>query len=338
MRKLIIATVLLLGVMFAIGQFAEVQSIIDTFQRANWHFILLALIVEILWLINVATSFRVIYNTLGLDEKIGKLVVYSAAANFVNVVAPTAGVGGMAIFITGARKSGYSSGKVTIACGVYLLLDYAGFLGVLTLGLIVLVRRNTLNTAEVIATGILVLIATVLAFLLYLGMRSASELGRALAWMARQVNKVLWPFIHRNYLSEEQAHKFASDAAEGLRELRSKPKGLLLPAILAVNSKALLILILFFMFVAFQVPLSIGTLIAGYSLGYLFFIVSPTPSGVGIVEGVMTLALNSLHVPLHAAAVITLAYRGITFWFPFFIGMIAFRFVSSGQHVESTTG
>jgi uncharacterized membrane protein YbhN (UPF0104 family) len=41
----------------------------------------------------------------------------------------------------------------------------------------------------------------------------------------------------------------------------------------------------------------------------------------------MTLALNSLRVPLAAAAVITLAYRGITFWLPLAYGMLAFRWV-----------
>jgi uncharacterized protein (TIRG00374 family) len=82
------------------------------------------------------------------------------------------------------------------------------------------------------------------------------------------------------------------------------------------------------MFLAFKVPFTLGVLVGGFSIGYLFLIVSPTPAGIGFVEGALTLALNSLNVPLGAAAVLTAAYRGITFWVPLFGGMLAFRWLS----------
>ncbi|MCX6070619.1 MAG: lysylphosphatidylglycerol synthase domain-containing protein, partial [Chloroflexi bacterium] len=72
---------------------------------------------------------------------------------------------------------------------------------------------------------------------------------------------------------------------------------------------------------------SVGTLLAGYAIGYLFVIVSPTPSGIGFVEGAMTLALTTLRVPLAAATVITLAFRGITVWLTLLYGMVAMRWI-----------
>jgi uncharacterized membrane protein YbhN (UPF0104 family) len=39
----------------------------------------------------------------------------------------------------------------------------------------------------------------------------------------------------------------------------------------------------------------------------------------------MPLALSSLRVPWSEAVVITLAYRGITFWLPLAFGALAFR-------------
>jgi uncharacterized protein (TIRG00374 family) len=335
MRKLIFAVALLLCIMFVIGQLAEVQAIADTFRQGDWRFILLGLIVEIAWLVTVALSYRAIFQATGVDEKINKLILMSAAANFLNVVAPTAGMGGMAVFISGARRRGYSSGRVTVAGVLYVLFDYAGFLCVLTVGLFILIRRNNINAAELVASAILVSIAAVLTTLLYLGMRSAAALGRALAWMARQVNGLLRPFTHREYLSEARAHQFANDAAEGLRELRHNPKNLILPMALALGNKALLISILSLTFLAFQIPFSVGTIIAGFSIAYLFLIVSPTPSGIGVVEGALTIALGSLYVPLGAAAVITLAYRGITFWIPLLFGLFAFRILSHQETVET---
>jgi hypothetical protein len=210
---------------------------------------------------------------------------------------------------------------------LYVLYDYAGFICILTLGLIVLFRRNNLKLVEIIASSILVLIAVVLATLLYHGTRSAKALGNTLAWFARQINRLIRPFLNREYLSEQRAHAFAQDAADGLSLLRRNQTNLIMPAFLALSNKIILITVLYLMFTAFDVEVSIGTLIAGFSIGYLFMIVSPTPSGVGFVEGALTLALHSAFIPLGPSAVIALSYRGFTFWIPLVFGMIAFRWL-----------
>jgi hypothetical protein len=95
------------------------------------------------------------------------------------------------------------------------------------------------------------------------------------------------------------------------------------------------VVILALVFLAFNVPFSPGTIIAGFSIGYLFWIVSPTPAGIGFVEGGLALALTTLNVSLGAAAVITLAFRGITFWIPLLFGMIAFRVLPHTGELQS---
>ena len=59
-------------------------------------------------------------------------------------------------------------------------------------------------------------------------------------------------------------------------------------------------------------------------------------AGIGIVEGVMPLALSSLRVPWSQAMIITLAYRGITFWIPLGLGAIAFRLTDTQKKKVST--
>lgn len=331
MRKFIVAIALLLGIVFIFTRLAEVQAVAETLQRGDWRFVLLAFGVEVIWMFNVATSYRAIYQSMGLEERLEKLVLMVVAANFVNVVAPSGGMGGVAVFISQARRRGYSAAKVTMAGVVFVLFEYLGFLVILSLGLIVLFRRNNLNLPELTASAILVGIALVLVVLIYLGMRSAEALGRTLAWMARLVNRVLRPFLHRDYLSEQRAYEFAHDGSEGLHALRKKPKILLLLAALGLSSKLLMLSVLLLMFLAFKVQFSPGTLIAGFSVGYLFWIVSPTPAGIGFVEGAMTLALNSLNVPLGAATVLALSYRGVVFWLPLLVGLIALRWLERNE-------
>jgi uncharacterized protein (TIRG00374 family) len=168
-------------------------------------------------------------------------------------------------------------------------------------------------------------IAGGLGSLLYLGSRSATALGNALARMAHFINRILKPFIHRDYLSEARAHEFAHEMASDLKSLPEKMHNLSTPLLYSFVSKALLICILLSIFFAFQVPVTAGTVIGGFAISYLFLIVSPTPSGVGIVEGIMPLALTSLRVPWSDAVLITLSYRGITFWLPLAFGAVALR-------------
>jgi hypothetical protein len=201
----------------------------------------------------------------------------------------------------------------------------------LTYGLGEMARRNNLHWSEITASLILLAGALGIAFLLYLGMVSAAMLARVLRRAACAVNWILRPFIRRDYLSQERAFSFAHELAEGITALRRNPRGLIKPVLLALLNKCTLVLILSLMFLAFSVPADFSTVIAGFSIAYLFLIVSPTPAGIGIVEGALTVALRSLAVPIESSAVITLAYRGVTFWFPLLLGMFALR---SLPHVQ----
>ena len=328
MRKFIFIIILFLGAAFVYLSFGELQTILQTLQQGNFWFVLLALMIEFGWFAVAGLTFRSLYLVLGIDETIYKLSLLSAAANFVNIVAPSAGMGGMVVFMSNARHRGLSRGKITVASMLYILLDYIAFMVVLGLGLIVLFRRNDLNASEIAASAVIFSIAAALGFLMYLGSRSASALGNALAWMARLVNRIVNPFIHREYLSEARAHEFAQEMAHDLKSLPERPRSLALPLAYAFANKSLLMCILVSIFMAFQVPFTAGTIIGGFAISYLFLIVSPTPSGIGIVEGVMPLALSSLRVPWSQAVIITLAYRGITFWIPLGVGAWAFRVVN----------
>lgn len=325
MRKIIISLVLFLAIVFVILRFSELKNILDTLHRSNYRFLVAAVIIELIWLFNSATDYGSIFRLVGIREKITHLVLVATAANFVNVIAPSVGIGGMAVFLDDAVRQKHPTGRVTVVGILYILFDYLAFFCVLALGFLVLIRRNNLNAGELTAAAILLAIAAGVAFLLYLGYRSAERLGNALAWIARLINRILKPFLHRDYLQVDRAQAFANEVAEGIDMLRGKRKEFGWPFLYALNNFALLICVLAFTFLAWGTPFSVGTLVGGFAIAYLFLIVSPTPSGLGVVEGVMTIALNTLRVEWAAAALITLTYRLITFWFPLAVGGVAFR-------------
>jgi uncharacterized protein (TIRG00374 family) len=338
MRKFLFAMAILVGILFVISNFTRVEEVAATIERSDWRFLLIGLAVQAVWILNNAAMYREIYRALGVEEKISTLFMLASASIFVNVITPSGMVGAVTLFIDQARRERYSVARATMAGLLFVLFDYLGLICVLAFGLIVLFRRNNLDTAEIVASLILVAIALALSALFIIGMRSVDQLGKVLAWGARQINKLLRPFIRREYVSEQRGYDFARDAAEGFLELRHNRQGLLRPFALSLSSKALLVVVLFLVFVAFRTPYTPGTLLAGFTIGYLFMIVSPTPAGIGVVEGVLTLGLRSLNVPLSDATVIALAYRGLTFWLPFLWGILAMRWLSTQTHASEADG
>jgi uncharacterized protein (TIRG00374 family) len=327
MKKLIVVIFLFLGAGLVALSFGELENTLATLKQAHLRYLALALVLEALWMGNVGLTYKAIYRLLGIEESRGRLTLVAAASNFANIVAPTAGVSGMAVFTNDARRRGLPPGKALLAGALFLLIDLAAFLVVLSLSWIVLLRRNDLNAGEISASILLLIIACIFAFLLYLGYRSADALGNVLARLGHIINPIVRPFLHRDYLSEERAHTFAAEVAEGLSGLPGRRRHLLIPLSHTLLGKALLIGILVCSFLSFDVPFSAGTIIAGWAIGYLFLIVSPTPNGIGVVEGVMPITLASLRVPYEAAVVVTLLYRAVTFWVLLAAGAWAFRYL-----------
>jgi len=331
MKKLIIVVILFLGVIVVAASFSELGTIVDALKKAHLGFFILAVMIQFVWFMTVGRMYQSVYHLLGIHGRILTLSKIATAASFVNVVAPTAGVGGVALFASEARRRGHPAGKVTVAAALFLAMDQVAFLVVLAIGLVVLWRRNNLDASEISASLILFVTAVVYAFILYLGYRSEEKLSNMLARIVRAVNRVVQIFRRKNYLSETRAREFAHEVAEGFAGLTENTTSLARPVMWGILNKILIMLILACSFLSFEVEFSAGTIIAGFSIAYLFFIVSPTPSGIGIVEGILPLALTTLNVNWSHAVLITLTYRTVTFWVPFGVGAWAFR----SLHAES---
>jgi glycosyltransferase 2 family protein len=335
MRKFIVAVVLFLAVIFVFFRLSELQTIAETLRKSNWVFLSIAALFECLWLYNLAVTFGSLYRLVEVKENRLQLFLMTTSANFVNVVTTSAGVGGMAVFIDSAKRRNLSTGRVMVVGALYILYDYAALMCLVALGFIVLIRRNSLQATELIAAAILLALFLNMAVLLYLGYRSAEKLGRVLAWLSRLVNRLVRPFIHHEYLKEENAHLFAREIAEGISMIRGKRKELVWPFLFSLNNKALLVCIMAFTFLTVGMPFTVGSVVGGVSIANLFLIVSPTPSGLGVVEGVLPLALNLLRIPMGNAVLITLIYRVVTFWFPLLVGIVTFRFLGKSAQPPS---
>jgi uncharacterized protein (TIRG00374 family) len=208
---------------------------------------------------------------------------------------------------------------------LYIISNLAAFFVVLVTGMIYLFVQDNLRAYQVIAALTLVLFMALLTGVLLLGLWRPAVLRRLLGWIQRTVNGALARFKRPPALKGGWAEESASEFSEAAAAIAQSPAGLRNTVVLALLSHLADIASLYMLFMAFNQPVGTGVLVATYAMGILFWIISIVPNGIGVVEGVMTLVIVSLGAPAEKATVITLAFRGLSFWLPFAIGFFMLR-------------
>ena len=326
-RRIFYAVIFLLTGYFVIRNYDELKLIIETVGRSDGRWLLVAVAVQFLWLVMIAANMQSTYRLIGIDETLTRLVPLTAAANFINAIAPSYGIGAMAVFITDGQRRGKPAGKVSTASFLYLVYDYAGFMIVLALGFIVFIERDLLTPVLIGAAIFAVSIGVTLIVLTTAGVLSADRMERSLVGLTDLGNRLLRPFSKRTLLDRTKSSALGRQMTEGLKEIRHSPRSLIIPGIYALLRKAVMASILYLVSVAFHTPFDLGTLVASFSISYLFTIASITPSGVGFVEGAMALTQTAMGINPAISVGIALTYRGLTFWLVLLYGFIALRMV-----------
>jgi phosphatidylglycerol lysyltransferase len=195
--------------------------------------------------------------------------------------------------------------------------------------MIYLFLARDLRAYEITAAVFLLIVTVGLAALLGLGLWAPEILRGFLTWVQHSVNRLGSLVKRPDLLSEAWAENTFEEFTEAAVAIAAHPERLWDTLAVALVAHFIDLLSLAALFRAFHQPVSFGVLIAGYAMAVLFWIVSITPQGIGVVEGTMALVLTSLGVPAERATVIALSFRGLTFWLPLMIGFLLLRRVRS---------
>jgi phosphatidylglycerol lysyltransferase len=310
---------------FIIRNFSEVQHLAKTLAQGKWQWLAFAALLQVVYYLVYTGLYKSAFNAVEVESRITGLLPIVLGSLFVNVVAPTGGTAGAALFMDDASRRGQSGARTAAGTLVAQAADFSSFALILIVGLVYLFLYHDLQGYEIAGAAVLLLISTGLVVVLMLGIWKPDLLLGLLGRIDNLIIKVLRWLNRPSLLAEGWVEKTAGELMSAGTSIRSHPARLGRTLGIAMAAQVIDLSSLYILFLAFYQPISFGVLVAGFAIGVLFWIVSITPQGIGIVEGVMTLTFTSLGVPAASATAISLAFRGLTFWLPLAIGLFLLR-------------
>jgi phosphatidylglycerol lysyltransferase len=336
-RRQLLLWLLVIGFVWVVfTHLPQIRELVRTLSQGHLEWIAAAVLFQSLYFVFFTASYQAAFATVGLDSRWRDLLPVTLGSYFVNVVAPTGGASGAALFVDDAARRGQPPARAATALVLQLAVDYIGVVVVLLVGLGYLYSRNVMQAYQVLGGIVMVLLTGGLVGVLALGLGRPDWLRRLLAWGERVINSAAARIRLRSPLPPNWAKEHTAEFVAAAAAMRARPKPLARLALVALTAHLADLGTLYCLFLAFGPAIPLGTVIAGYSMAILFWIISPTPQGIGIVEGAMTLALTSLGVLGAVAAVVTLTFRGLAFWLPFVIGFWLLRRLRSFGGRERT--
>ncbi len=324
-RNWLILLLLSAFVWLIIRNIDQIKTLAGTLSQGKWQWLALAAMLQVVYYLFYTGIYQSAFDTLEVESSLFGLVPVVLGSMFVNVVMPTGGTAGAALFVDDAFRRGQSSGRTAAGVLLMLVADLTSFTVILIIGFVFLFLYHDLQIYEIAAAIVLLLISMSLVAVLSLGLWSPDLLRNLLRHLQAWVEKILRWFKRHSPLAEDWFDKTSIEYIEIGQAIRSHPIRLGRTLAIAFAAQLIDIASLYLIFLAFNWPVGIGVLVAGYAVGVLFWIVSITPQGIGVVEGIMALTYSSLGVPAATATAVTLTFRGFTFWLPLLFGFFMLR-------------
>ncbi len=324
-RRWIFWILVIAFVYIVISQFSAIRKLIETLMAGQWQWVAVAALLQVVYYFIYTVLYQSAFLTVGVKSRVLELLPVTFASIFLNVAAPSGGASSAALFADDAARRGESGARTAVGYLLVMVADFSAFLVVLVVGMVYLFTHHNLKIYETLAAALLLVIITVLTALLLLGLWRPQLLHQLLIWVRQLANRLAHLIKRPDFLDEAWVEKNTGEFTEAAMAIAAHPELLVQTIGVAFGSHLVDLASLYAICLAFQQPVHFGVLVAGYAMGILFWVVSITPQGIGIVEGMMTLILTSLGIPLAQSTVIALSFRGLTFWIPFAIGFIVLR-------------
>jgi len=306
-------------------RFNEVVGIGATLLRGQWHWVLAAVAIQAVFYVVYSLLYKLCLATVDVRTRLRELVPLLFASLFVKAVVPSGGMSALALFVDDAARSGQSPARTAQGTLLVLAADLVTMIPLILYGLLHLFLSGVLQVYQLVAAGCFLLFTGGLAVVLLMGLWMPGGVQWLTRWAQAVVNGVARLLHRRPFLAPGWAAEQAGEIIGAGRDIAGHPRLLLYTLVVAFGVHLINAGCLYAIALAYHWALSLGTLMAAFSLDAVFSVVTFIPFGIGMAEAAMALVLGSLGGSKQVALATTIAFRGLNVWLPLFIGFFLLR-------------
>jgi uncharacterized protein (TIRG00374 family) len=275
------------------GELAEAGGLLGAVSPV-WLLVLAAL--QMIVLSAAALTYQFMLRRLGYSLRWSHLVGIQLKRIVVATITPLGGPPSLYVFVRSLRQQGVPASDALITATARTIMGLVAFLLILVPALVLQKPSGVIFVAAILLLAALVVLLGLSVYLL-----RGSELPSDF---------------------ENRAPKFFVEFIGTARAHRLTAVDFVLPLMFGITSHVATAAMLFTGLQAVGYQASVSTVMIGYVVGKLFFMMAPMFQGVGVVELGMAIALQQAGVPAGAAIGAALLYRVGDLWLPLFCGII----------------
>lgn len=322
---------LILGFMYAVATYlSDIENILLVARRGNPLILIAAFLVQCLAI--YFTSLIMAYGVqfIGAKKTSLEALKHYLSTLFIGIANP---IGTTASVLYMAQKLSANSTVQTSGAYIGLMLGQLMINLIFLLHLIIMIGYLEFMRAPgisliVLALCLYLLLILVVIGIIYLALNKVVLFKKVAFWL-RDFFSSAGGLLKNPFrtIPDEKFATWIDDFNISSRILtRESNKGRIIKFLLSGASVYISTgLSLYLVFLAFGVDVSWWQLFTAVGVIFLFTAATPTPYGIGFVEGISQIVLSAIGVPGNAAVVVTLVYRGISVWIPIMIGFLTFR-------------
>jgi uncharacterized membrane protein YbhN (UPF0104 family) len=223
-RRVLLILILVAFVLLVLVHLKDLAKLTDTLATAQWQWVLFAGLCQIIYFVFLASSLQAAFEAVGVESRLRDVLPVTFGALFVNLLAPTGGAAGTALFVDDANRRGKSPARAATGTVLQQLADYGAFRLVMLAGLAYLFSRNDLTATEIFAGTVLLLIVGGLLSFLRLALLRPGWLRRFLKWVQDTLRRAFAAFNRPSLSRRAGLKKPAADSSRRGLPRASTPK------------------------------------------------------------------------------------------------------------------
>ncbi|MGC9069817.1 MAG: lysylphosphatidylglycerol synthase transmembrane domain-containing protein [Elusimicrobiales bacterium] len=315
--------VVVAGVILFYLVYPNYEKLIEIYMVSDKRFLLLSMISSITSYLFMSLSLHEMLSILGYRIPFTDTFSITLISTTVNYFISSAGISGFAL-----RTHLLNIRKIPVSIAITISVVLTAFI-YLILGFIIMqsfflyffeIRKINLQMLEGFVGVIFIFAIPFFMTLIIYNHRFRNRWAIRLFYF---INKTLYS-ITKYSIAKEDFREFKNRLNHGIKILHTKRFELAKVAGYVLLDWIFNILVLYFAFRSVGNNLSITSLVIGFSFGIVMTVIPFLPSGLGLMEFVISIYYSSYNIPVESAVFSSLVFRVFYYVVPFIISLILY--------------